>query len=168
MRTLFAWLDNVPNAPFWLATAAVLVSGLLIAGAVRLSRGRAREDPEREIDLGKPVTAGDPFMQGSFSERRKAPRRRGGHIAVLVSDAEGEVEPVRGWVVDRSVTGLGLELEEEGEVDVGTVLSIRPAEGAVIPWVKVEVRNRHKHEGAWHLGCQFLKPPSADVMMRFG
>jgi hypothetical protein len=165
MDAILTWLDDVPNLPLWLATGTVLVTGILVTVTSRLSR-QARADAR--VDLGAPVFKSDPFMQGSSFERRKAPRRGGNPIAILVSDADAEVEPVRGWVLDRSVGGLGLELEEEGQVDVGTLLSVRPAEGSYVPWVKVEVRTCRKIGSAWRLGCKYLRSPVADIQMRFG
>ena len=162
MNTIFDWLNRVPDAPLWLAVAAVLVAGIF--AATRIARRPAKDAQVQK----KPNKESDPFHQGGGSERRVAPRRRGNPIAVLVSDAEAAVEPVRGWVMDRSAGGLGLELEEEGEVDVGTILSVRPAEGSYVPWVKVEVRSCRRIKSAWRLGCQYLRPPSADIQMRFG
>src|SRR5262249_59657642 len=68
----------------------------------------------------------DPFLQGGFVERRGAARPQGHAVDVLLSDANGEVEPVQGLVIDRSLTGLGLEVWEDGEVEPGTVISVRP------------------------------------------
>jgi hypothetical protein len=165
MNPIFALLEDVEIQPVWLAAGVVLAAGVLVAAVARFSR---RRSADARVDLGKPVMEGDLFQHGSRSERRVAPRRGGNPIPILVSDAKAEVEPVRGWVLDRSIGGLGLELEEEGEVDIGTVLSVRPAEGSSVPWIKVEVRTCRKMGSAWRLGCQYLRPPSADILMRFG
>jgi hypothetical protein len=143
--------------------------GVLIAPLVflvgRSLANRRRTAEDAHVVLKEP----DPFVQGGSNERRTAPRRRGNPVSVLVSDAEVVVEPVRGWVLDRSGTGLGLELLEEGEVAIGTILSIRPTEASEhVPWVRIEVRNRQKVGTTWRLGCQFVKPPAWDVLMRFG
>jgi len=167
MDAILTSLDDIPNRSLWLATATVLVTGILVVVSARLAR-QARANANARVDLGAPVFKGDPYTQGSSFERRKAPRRGGNPIAILVSDAEGEVEPVRGWVLDRSLGGLGLELAEEGQVDVGTILSVRPTEGSYVPWVKVEVRTCRRIGAAWRLGCKYLRPPVADIQMRFG
>jgi hypothetical protein len=164
MNSIFDWLREVPNAPLWLAVVTVLGAGILAASATRFAR---RPAAAGHRGLKKDTTKDDPF-QRSGSERRGAPRRRGNPIAVLVSDAKAEVEPVHGWVTDRSASGLGLELDEEGQVEVGTILSVRPVEGSSVPWVKVEVRSCRRIQSAWRLGCQYLRPPSADIQMRFG
>src|SRR5262249_1200401 len=136
---------------------------VLLAGKAMVSR-RHGSSVNLDAPLGKP----DPFDEGSKFDRRTAPRRRGNPVAVRVSDGDARVEPVRAWVVDRSAGGLGLELEEEGEVDLGTVLSVRPTDAPDVPWVKIEVRNRLKHGTTWRLGCRFLRPPAWNVLMRFG
>src|SRR2546427_2697019 len=50
----------------------------------------------------------DPFDLGSTSERRSTIRRIGRTIKVLVSNADAQAEPVRGWVCDRSIGGVCL------------------------------------------------------------
>lgn len=147
----------------WLAVAA----GLLIVPMVFLiSRVFVARRTARETALDEKLS--DPFAFRSPADRRDAPRRRGNPIPVWVSDSEAKVEPVRGWVVDRSARGLGLELEEEGEVDVGIVLSIKPSSAPNAPWVRIEVRNRQKTGATWRLGCRFVKPPATDVLLHFG
>jgi hypothetical protein len=143
----------------------VIAVGVMLGGRALLSR--RRRDGARDLDAAMKKKS-DPFEQGSTSDRRTAPRRRGNPVAVRISDSEGQVEPVRGWVVDRSAGGLGLELEEEGDVEVGTVLSVRPTDAPDLPWVKIEVRNRQKNGTTWRLGCQFIRPPAWNVLMRFG
>jgi hypothetical protein len=108
----------------------------------------------------------DPFSHGSFNERRGAPRRKGNPVDVLLSDAKAEVEPVHGLVIDRSLTGLALELDQEGEVDIGTIISVRPSKGEV--WIRVIVRRREQTRSGWVLGCEFVRPPDSTSMLHFG
>lgn len=94
---------------------------------------------------------------------------RGAPVAVLVADAEATVEPVRGWVVERSLEGFCVELQEEGEVDPGTVLSIRVAGSSpMLPWVRVQVSRRQKVNGSWQLDCRYLRTPPWSIRMLFG
>jgi len=117
------------------------------------------EDPE----------GSDPFSSGSSYDRRGAPRRKGNPVDVLLSDAKVEVHPVRGVVLDRSVTGIALELEEEGEVDEGTIISVRPKAALdSTAWVRVIVRRREKTKLGWILGCEFVKPPDGSALIQFG
>lgn len=98
-----------------------------------------------------------------------APVRRGPHIAVLVADADAVVTPVTGWVVDRSVAGLWLELEEEGDVDPGTTLSVKVAKAAPgIPWVRVKVTQRCRLKIGWELKCEYVRVPPWSIRMLFG
>jgi hypothetical protein len=110
----------------------------------------------------------DPFSDGSFTERRLAPRRHGKPVLVLLSDEQREVEPVKGHVIDRSVSGLGLQLEEEGEVEPGTVISVRPKDAPEAAWVKLIVRNCERNGSLWRLGCEFVRPPDGISLMQFG
>jgi hypothetical protein len=150
----------------------VIGAGLIFAcGGFLIARQLLhRQDDEEEADQGitPQEDPNDPFTKGASYERRRAARRRGNPVAVLITDAETVVDPVVGYVVDRSVTGLGLELEQEGEVEPGTVLSIRVEKTTTNPWIQVVVRNRRHVDGHWHLGCQFVKPVDYNSMMHFG
>lgn len=111
----------------------------------------------------------DPFHEGGFRERRRAPRRKGNTVDVLLSDDKAEVQPISGIVIDRSTTGLALELYAEGEVEPGTVISVRPRKGSGdLVWTRVVVRRCEKRRSSWILGCQFVRPPSGTAMMDFG
>lgn len=111
----------------------------------------------------------DPFSSGSMYDRRTAPRRKGNPVDVLLSDAKVEVAPVHGVILDRSVTGLALELEEEGEVEPGTIISVRPKSAMdSTAWVRVIVRRREKTKLGWILGCEFVKPPDGSALIQFG
>lgn len=109
----------------------------------------------------------DPFSEGSGSERRKAPRRRGNPVAVLLADEDPDSEPVEGYIVDRSLGGLGVELEESVNVEPGTVLTVRP-KLETASWTRVVVRNYQKMGANRRLGCQFTRPPDGQTMMHFG
>jgi hypothetical protein len=54
----------------------------------------------------------DPFVNGSDGEKRKATRRRGGNVSVLVTDAERKRPPVTARVLDRSTTGVCIEMSD--------------------------------------------------------
>jgi hypothetical protein len=111
----------------------------------------------------------DPFLEGGSHERRGAPRRKGNPIDVLLSDDNMEVEPVAGIVIDRSTTGLALELWSDGEVAPGTIISIRPRRTTTnTVWTKVVVKRCEKRRSSWVLGCQYVRPPGSNAMMEFG
>jgi hypothetical protein len=143
-------------------TAAALVTGYAIL-AGRRRRGLAAPP-------AKPAPPGvvrDPFVYGSAAERRAALRRAGNPIGILVSDAEVKLEPVRGWVMDRSTGGLCLAVSEP--VEEGAVLSVRTVNAPrTVPWIQVEVRSCRPEDGAWELGCQFRKTPPWSLLLLFG
>jgi PilZ domain-containing protein len=111
----------------------------------------------------------DPFSQGSETERRKAPRRRGNPVAILLADEEPDSEPVEGYVIDRSLGGLGVELDDPVNVEPGMVLTVRPRRGAEhTAWTRVVVRSYEKLGANHRLGCQFTRPPNSQTMLHFG
>jgi len=143
------------------------VVALLILGAGYLvlagRRPQAAEPPLETEDLPE----FDPFVYGSPKDKRRALRRQGNPVAVMISDAEVQIRPYQGMVIDRSMGGLCLGVDQE--IPVGTVLSIRPARTAeLIPWVQVEVRNSRQIDGFYELGRQFVKTPPSAVLWLFG
>jgi hypothetical protein len=102
-------------------------------------------------------------------EERVAVALQHSAIPVLVSDELARVDPVRGFVVEHSVTGLRLELSEEGQVDPCAVLSVKPAGVSnEFPWVKVQVERCQALKGCCHLHCRYLQTPPYSVRMLFG
>jgi hypothetical protein len=109
----------------------------------------------------------DPFICGSKNEMRQAFRRTGNPIPVHVIDQDKQTAPMNGYVVNRSVGGLGLQMEFP--IDVQTVLSVRPANAPhIAPWVEVVVKNCRKGPRGYDIGCQFVKVPPWPVLMMFG
>jgi hypothetical protein len=149
-------------------TWAIPVAGLcaawltLFAGRFFLARWRAGR---AEQTAGGPVH--DPFDHGSVTERRAAPRREGSHVEVLVRGAEAAQEPVRAWVIDRSMGGVCLLLNEEAAP--GTVLSVMPRRAPPgTPWVHAEVRSCKREKDGYEVGCRFVRTPPWAVLLLFG
>ncbi len=96
---------------------------------------------------------------------RKADRRAAVRTDCSVeatSQALDEVETIS-WgavVEDISVTGLGITLCYPFRA--GTYLAVdMDSAGGVVRTVLVRVVHvRDRHDGAWHLGCEFVKPLS--------
>ncbi len=104
----------------------------------------------------------DPAAQGSTVIRRRV-------VPVQVTDADGTVEPLPGYVIDRNTEGLTLELEEEGQLEAGTQVKVRPAEADVtVPWVLIEVQKCRKLRSSWRLKCKYVRVPPYTVRMLFG
>jgi hypothetical protein len=108
----------------------------------------------------------DPFLAGSASEKRRSARRKGLIVPVVVCRTDGGTQ-LDATVVDRSLQGLGIL----GSVAMarGTRLKVRPRDIHDDAFsVQVEVRNCVQKGQQWHLGCQFARTPSANVLMLFG
>jgi hypothetical protein len=172
-------LTSLPNLnlPSWQliaipAVGLVTALGMWLVGRLVQSRGRAptapaappADEPADEPVRGK---VHDPFDLGSVSEQRQGVRRKGNPIEILVTDAQAEQEPKRGWVVNRAANGLCLLLQEE--VAEGTVLSVKPRQApASMPWVRVEVRNCARDQSGYQTGCQFVSTPPWGILLLFG
>jgi len=104
---------------------------------------------------------------GVTRDRRAAPRRRVGRpVEVLLDDGSG-AEAANGWVVDRSLGGVGLVAD--APVAVGAVLKVRArAATEATPWVEVTVRTCKRDGTQYELGCQFRRTPDWSVLLQFG
>ena len=78
--------------------------------------------------------------------------------------------PEVGSVIDRSMGGMRLALF--GEVESGTVLSIRPVNAdEMVPWVDIEIRScktSTEMPGLFEVGCQYVKSPPYSIQLLFG
>ena len=100
------------------------------------------------------------------SDRRSWPRRKRA-IQVILQDAGGNRDPFPAWIMDRSMGGLGLSVDEP--IEEGTVLRVRRAASPTeVPWVDVQVKSVRIKESTWELGCQFTRSLTWDVLMQFG
>ncbi len=141
------------------ASLLSLVVGRYVLSSIRSRVKAAGDTPEEPIH--------DPFDRGSITEQRGTVRRKGNPVEVLVTDGEATAEPVRGWVVDRSMGGLCLMLDDE--VAPGAALSLKPRNAPpATPWVQVEVRNCKRTKTAYEVGCRFPKTPPWAVLLLFG
>jgi hypothetical protein len=141
--------------------ALSLVTLLVVVGKLMAPGKRKQPRPaEARRDF-------DPFGRGKPSEKRRATRRRGNPVEVLLTDAGLTARPIRAWVHDRSMGGLCLVLNRP--ITVSTVLHVRATEAkSGTPWVQITVRNRRPWETYWMLGCQFIKTPPWAVLLTFG
>ena len=146
------------------AAAGVILAMLIFWWGRKFAGRRRPTPPATPADVSPPP---DPFLHGSTRERRQAQRRRGSQVAVLIADASGQGPQFRGLVIDRSVGGVRLGVD--AAVEVGTILSIRPAHAPpIVPWTQVEVKHQRRADGGWILGCQFVQPPPSTVLWMFG
>ncbi len=100
------------------------------------------------------------------SDRRSWPRRKRA-IQVVLQDAAGEDDPFPAWIMDRSIGGLGLSVDQP--LEPGTVLRVRRATAPTnVPWVDIQVKSVRIKENTWEVGCQFTRSHSVDVLLQFG
>jgi hypothetical protein len=108
----------------------------------------------------------DVFLHGSARERRSAPRRAGNTVEIALSRGAGQL-PVHGWVVNRSVGGLCLMVDEP--VQEGASLQVRPRTASdATPWIPVEIRSCQPGNGSWEVHCRFLQTPQYNILLLFG
>jgi len=147
----------------------VVAIGLGVTLALLSSHGMIRWPWTRRAAAPSRDSREHLLNNGNDMEQRFAAALRRAPVPVRVTDGEADVEPVNGWVINRSTEGVTLELDEEGEVDPGTLLNIRPAQsGEGIPWVLVQVHGRRIVERCWHLECQYVRMPPYSIRMLFG
>jgi hypothetical protein len=106
------------------------------------------------------------FLQGVTRDRRCAPRRKGNVVEAELTDGSNG-PPIRGWVIDRSLGGLCLLLDQS--VEPGTVLRVRPRNAAAaVPWTEITVCSCRKDGDRYELGCQFHHTPNWSLLLMFG
>ncbi len=138
----------------------VVAAGLVFLGGHYLMRARERSS----IVVPRRATS----AEDSPEARARVALRRS-PVPVLVTDADSSVPPVAGYVITRSTDGVVIELEEEGQVDPGTHLRVRPiAASEMIPWVLIVVERRDKQKSCWHLECSYVRTPPYSIRMLFG
>lgn len=100
-------------------------------------------------------------------DKRRALRRGGNPIAVLMTDPLAPGDPVQGTIQNRSRGGLCLVVPHK--LEVGQLLAVRTA---AFPesLVSVQLRVRHcqpKGDG-WRIGCQFVEELPWSIVLLFG
>jgi hypothetical protein len=104
------------------------------------------------------------FLEGITRERRATPRRKGNLVEVVLVGEEGSVA---GWVVDRSIGGLCLLLEQK--VSAGATYKVRARAAAeTTPWAPIVVKHCCPDGDLWEAGCQFPHTPNWNVLLQFG
>jgi hypothetical protein len=118
----------------------------------------------RLAKLRKQPPAPPPRAAGA-AERRATPRRKGNPVPVQIRN--GDNLPTRGWVLDRSMGGLRVMVDEA--LPPGTMLSVRPVKvPEAFPWVPVRVKNCYAERKSWNLNCQFVERISGRDLQQFG
>jgi hypothetical protein len=140
-----------------------LIGALACVLAYLLGRRLLVAHPRSVDDAGNVSDA--PFLQGITRDRRAAPRRKGNVVEVELMIGSDE-KPVRGWVLDRSIGGLCLLVDQP--VASGTALRVRPRNAAAVPWTEVTACSCREDDGQYELGCQFHHTPNWSLLLMFG
>jgi hypothetical protein len=156
---------NLPYSEYWLPLLVGMAVGLCAVTVSRLVFGRKKEsvappEPRQRVEF-------DPFTQGSPTEQRKSFRRQGNPIEVYVAVQGDKERPLRGWVLDRSMGGVCLQIA--AELDPGAQLAVLPVNAPnTTPWVDIEVRSCRAVQEHFELGCRFAKTPAWSILLLFG
>lgn len=152
------------NELWWIIAAGLLVTTLaFVLGARFFGSSQRVTAPRDPTEPGKH----DPFALGGQTERRVAHRRRGSSVGVMIADPEQKQPEREGWVLDRSLGGLGLF--SDVEMAAGTLIRVKPEHApALTPWTDVEVKECKPHETGYHLCCAFVKTPPYSILLLFG
>jgi hypothetical protein len=137
----------------------------MLFDALSLFRRGKRQSAE---PAPKPATEPAPDVEAASStqERRRAPRRWGDPVQLLLWGGIAGTDPFRGWIVNRSPGGLGISSAQP--VEVGTCFQVRVAIAPdCVPWVAVSVRGCYPLAGRWILSCEFVKVPSKEILLLF-
>jgi hypothetical protein len=127
---------------------------------------RGKQQPQELATNRATERAADPAVLNATPERRRAPRRWGDPVQLLLWDGFPGTEPFRGWIVNRSPGGLGISSSQPAAV--GTVFQVRVAIAPdSVPWVPVAVRGCYPLAGRWILSCEFIQPPSKEILLLF-
>lgn len=167
MNPVLSSLTFFTDQPWTIPLIGILVASLAFLAGRRwmvVRHAPAVEKPEEELPSNL-VTA-TVLMKKSEPDRRTAPRRRGNHVEVYLTE-DSKQSPVLAWVVDRSMGGLCLIVEQP--VKEGAILNVRPRQAPqTAPWTAIEIRSCRADEGEWEVGCRFLKPPQWNDLLLFG
>src|SRR5438132_9523482 len=108
---IFANFDWLPGDDLlWIAGMGLVITTLaFLLGGRLLTRQPVLDGPQPSEE---PTTTRDPFDAGANSERRQAFRRKGSSITVQLSELGPNALTHPGWVMDRSVNGIGLWSEK--------------------------------------------------------
>jgi CheY-like chemotaxis protein len=100
------------------------------------------------------------------NESRRFPRWLGNPQDVLVAPLIGASLRTLGTVINRSLGGLSLVMDEPREC--GSLMRVRSMATVLEKWLAIEVRHVRADGKRWVLGCRFLDPPALSVFSIYG
>jgi hypothetical protein len=161
MPSTTAFVSGLLADVYWIVPvigASACILAFLLGRRFLVARTASAADTESPNDRH--------FLQGITRDRRAAPRRRGNVVEVELTD-DANTPPIRGWVVDRSIGGLCLLLDQP--VEPGMLLRVRPRNAAAgVPWTEVTLCSCRPDAGQYEVGCQFHRTPNWSLLLMFG
>ncbi len=169
MNALPSLLSLVVDQPWIIPVIGVLVASLAFLAGRRWLVTRPVPLPEKPVEEPETMllSLAAARAKHSPSDRRAAPRRKAGNRVEVYLTDNPEAIPRLGWVVDRSMGGLRLNVEEP--LSEGMILNIRPRKAPqTAPWLAIEIRSCRSDGITWEVGCRFVKPPQWNDLLLFG
>jgi len=134
--------------------------------AAQPAAAKVSAGPSIADDCSSSLASSDSPTPKADGDRRSWPRRKRA-LQVVLQDAGGAGDPFPAWVMDRSLGGLVLSVDQP--LEEGTVLRVRRLNApADVPWVEIQVKSVRVKESTWEIGCQFTRSLTFDVLMQFG
>jgi hypothetical protein len=164
-----ALLDQIlllPYAYLWVPGLVFVLVGGGLCWFIRPAPPAAEALHAQSVVVPPPAAP----MPAKPKDQRTMNRRQGNPVEVFVAPPESKATPGTGSVLDRSMGGMRLALFNE--VEIGTLLSIRPVHADdMVPWVDLEVRSckvSTEMPGQFEVGCQYVKSPPYSIQLLFG
>jgi serine/threonine protein kinase len=163
------------------AGVAVALVSFCQAGGPRLSLDSLRpgvpaaqagkeNPPEENAAAPSPPAAAPAGRSGgavSRAERRVAVRRAGSVVPVLLADPASTAEPLHGWVLDRSSTGLALLVDEP--LTAGKEMEVRvDRPQSAGRWIAIRVVYCKPERASYRVGAEFVRKPTGEDLRLFG
>lgn len=169
MNSLFSMLTFFTDQPWTIPIIGMLVTSLayLMGRRWLVARPARESDDAAQTAVTPLLTMTTVRKKESKPDRRSAPRRKAGcRVEVFLTD-ESKGPPLLGWVVDRSMGGLCLSVEEP--LKEGTIFNVRPRKAPqTAPWLAIEVRSCRADGSVWEVGCRFVNAPQWNDLLLFG
>jgi hypothetical protein len=181
-------------ARFLLFLVSVGLPTTLLVGLIRRSIRKQRETREPDLPIRRAILALQPphlpvpelefaalaassmpptlaahsraIANGYPLDHRGAVRREGNPTLIELDIGGGT--PYRGWVLNRSTTGLRLACR--APANIGARIMVRSRQYTEPgPWVALQVQNCTRHDDeSWILGCRFIEQQQWNVLLLFG
>jgi hypothetical protein len=148
----------------------VVALAVLGAGLLFVNRRKTKTAAIGSVaTVADPLRAvADPFAQGGASERRQSPRRIGQSIRVSIQLVNDPKTAFNGYVIDRSMGGLRLQVDRA--LNHNQMLNVRSTDAPEsVASIQVQVRRISQlPDKSYELGCQFIRTPPWAVLLTFG